>query len=103
MLVDKNVAFCPIFSPDRSGCALPFLWLSELLSYTHQYFAISRKCLRVHHIPQVLSSKVSGKNLRFPICENSDEHCWNSRIHAAGLSIRSEERRVGKECRSRWS
>src|SRR5690349_11648363 len=24
-------------------------------------------------------------------------------VHAAGLTLRSEERRVGKECRSRWS
>src|SRR3712207_8702114 len=28
---------------------------------------------------------------------------WNAYVVAAAFSIRSEERRVGKECRSRWS
>src|SRR5438128_9465670 len=27
----------------------------------------------------------------------------NSEVNASGLSARSEERRVGKECRSRWA
>ena len=29
--------------------------------------------------------------------------CWFQRIFMFPLAVRSEERRVGKECRSRWS
>ena len=44
------------------------------------------------------------------LCEDSPEgiftgvyDAWESRLGHNNISLRSEERRVGKECRSRWS
>src|SRR5688572_31067882 len=34
-----------------------------------------------------------------PTAPRTSSHCWSS----AAAATRSEERRVGKECRSRWS
>ena len=38
---------------------------------------------------------------KFYICK----HCGNiiAKVKDVGVPVRSEERRVGKECRSRWS
>ena len=43
---------------------------------------------------------IAGKTIR-----NVDERIWSviRRIETSSISSRSEERRVGKECRSRWS
>ena len=35
--------------------------------------------------------------------ENRDKNCSYDYLLHPAISIRSEERRVGKECRSRWS
>src|SRR5256885_3858724 len=35
--------------------------------------------------------------------EKKDETLWKPRDSSEGIDARSEERRVGKECRSRWS
>ena len=37
------------------------------------------------------------------IYQHCRSHCLNLSIMKAATIIRSEERRVGKECRSRWS
>src|SRR3712207_2909008 len=37
------------------------------------------------------------------LSNSTDTESQNAEIVAAGNSVRSEERRVGKECRSRWS
>ena len=44
---------------------------------------------------------VSGKTL--VVTESVDEKVVKSARNLAGVTTRSEERRVGKECRSRWS
>ena len=43
---------------------------------------------------------VIGMSCRFPNAKNIQEY-WE--LLTAGELLRSEERRVGKECRSRWS
>src|SRR2546425_10698604 len=58
---------------------------------------------------------VSNPGLRFEIADPQAAHCFDGeKIKLVGISastspadtfktVRSEERRVGKECRSRWS
>src|SRR6266571_8365179 len=40
---------------------------------------------------------------RIPAPQQPENHAWLCQLRACGPEPRSEERRVGKECRSRWS
>ena len=48
-------------------------------------------------ITTILSKKFGGAAKKYDEIDSSPEE------KARGITIRSEERRVGKECRSRWS
>ena len=50
----------------------------------------------------ISSGEGNGYQLQYSCLENSvDKGAWEATVH--GVTKRSEERRVGKECRSRWS
>ena len=57
----------------------------------------------------VKESIVDGPGIRFTVfcqgCPHACPGCHNTQTHDfdGGFLLRSEERRVGKECRSRWS
>ena len=66
------------------------------------------------YCPQSFSLILTGKNLQYSVADPSFDDGDNEMKHDAWrwtlkggefflASIRSEERRVGKECRSRWS
>src|SRR3712207_9347810 len=55
--------------------------------------------LQWHH----LLSAINGDDIRFQVAADGYFHALMYGIAAVGLWMRSEERRVGKECRSRWS
>ena len=42
-------------------------------------------------------------DIKFPMIQTTKKTGNESLINFKGETIRSEERRVGKECRSRWS
>ena len=53
-------------------------------------------------VNDILTSRAaSGEVVHFPEASEVSAALW--RLVWAGLASRSEERRVGKECRSRWS
>ena len=60
--------------------------------------------------------KIINTNIRLNLCDEQDRQAWEylqtmdrekyksyTRAVVVALNDRSEERRVGKECRSRWS
>ena len=56
------------------------------------------------NIVQEFRGKLNKKTIKKILAKNFS-HIWRGALvsHARGQNIRSEERRVGKECRSRWS
>src|SRR5258707_10434187 len=74
-------------------CALPI----SALRGRHRRTDYGTQCRHLHH-PAALRSQLSPRAaLRL-------EGTGDGKIAAAqGVAVRSEERRVGKECRSRWS
>ena len=48
----------------------------------------------------VVATAITGLLLGMPGIANAD---GSGTVNTAGSALRSEERRVGKECRSRWS
>src|SRR2546422_9312600 len=54
-------------------------------------------------IPRTLQMSLAGLRATSEACAGSASPTSRSRQRAASASARSEERRVGKECRSRWS
>ena len=54
-----------------------------------------------------IARDASGRGLKVYLAEKgkvgSATSSWSSKLIHGGLRYRSEERRVGKECRSRWS
>jgi len=71
------------------------LCLGHAADFIKNYFLNYNECISNDF---VLSK--GGKNLQL---FNSDIDDWNITFADTGTGSRSEERRVGKECRSRWS
>src|SRR5579884_2418087 len=59
---------------------------------------LSRADVVISHNTSCRNRKYFGHSQKW--CKNSS---WNNWLHSGATSPRSEERRVGKECRSRWS
>src|SRR3712207_7661991 len=47
--------------------------------------------------------KVCNATVRLNVAKEASKHYYNNYKEKVHISPRSEERRVGKECRSRWS
>ena len=66
-------------------------WIRSKLSNSKEFF---------------LTKTVVNQNNLVTVCQEANcpniTECWSKR-HATFMIMRSEERRVGKECRSRWS
>ena len=82
--------------------------LSLDLSFPWSYFVIKAKSLACIEIGILsISSKQSVPSKDVSINESSSEFSPNNRLESSSseyaAQLRSEERRVGKECRSRWS
>ena len=67
---------------------------SKLRGYETPFYLYDMALLRQTLESVVYESKKYGYKVHYAIKANYDDHL---------LAIRSEERRVGKECRSRWS
>src|SRR5258705_6579297 len=81
----------PIFFEDNSGPAICLIDWSSEVSCSHKVRNVS---LYTGHIPSDLLYRLSQLRFTAPCDKN---------VRAFVHKLRSEERRVGKECRSRWS
>src|SRR5256885_12306749 len=99
--IARRSVFC-FFSSRRRHTRLQGDWSSDvcssdLMSGTgdsrrHDFLKL---CRRESPVPDISSEKQEVIGFRCRCCTHND--CFNA------STIRSEERRVGKECRSRWS
>src|SRR3712207_7729823 len=73
-------------------CALPISRCSGFPAILFQYMESKEK----------QGTEVKPLSSSYAACSNRE---WNSKslLLIFGIALRSEERRVGKECRSRWS
>ena len=72
------------------------------LQYAHRFYGFKGEAQYLHGHTGVLTIEVedsvnAGVNMVFP-CNEIQKTAWD-----VLKNFRSEERRVGKECRSRWS
>ena len=61
---------------------------------------------QIHHVGSTAVPGLDGKNILDILISAKDSEHMNElrdKLVAIGYQLRSEERRVGKECRSRWS
>ena len=76
---------------------------------TFSYTAHSKQVLGDMHTPVSIYLKVRDMYPQSALMESSDYHAGENSLSfialcpLASIGVRSEERRVGKECRSRWS
>src|SRR5260221_6767662 len=75
-------------------CALPISYRGEALVYLHNYD---------YAIPTGLGFLGFGRWLKYPMDQAGVPSAVQPLAVNYLLDTRSEERRVGKECRSRWS
>ena len=70
----------------------------KILGQTHSLGFLSKeeKKLEMLTLDVLKSSEIEGEKLNY-------EQVRSSIARRLGINMRSEERRVGKECRSRWS
>src|SRR5690625_1045616 len=84
-------------------------WTSDAVS--RHFFFQAEDGIRGGHVTgvQTCALPISGDGWTLRLRENLPVEGWNEQISllcgmaAAQLMVRSEERRVGKECRSGWS
>ena len=92
--------FIDCFMPDASGEFVKiYLYLLRVLSSGDRHFNPSAMADKFHYTENEVMKKPSnspGKSRRLKAAKFRSTALSTS-------SIRSEERRVGKECRSRWS
>ena len=109
--MDKKpqLAFIPLFIAAAAACGLLYLtFLDRWVAYV--MFALCAICFCIGFF-SVLSYKKTVKYAMNDIFRENDTTAGNIITNIAipcvlfdsGGKIRSEERRVGKECRSRWS
>jgi len=80
-------------------CAIKYAYLSgKLKNGTARFISAGNE-----YTGQVVDDRLIRFNLNSPREYKSDIKFDNNRINKADFINRSEERRVGKECRSRWS
>ena len=84
----------------HKGCLNFYLFLNVIVYYYSSY-SLSLHCLERPGVPCPPLRVFSGVSSLFWLCCLMEGHVfW---CGGNGTSKRSEERRVGKECRSRWS
>ena len=81
--------------------------MNELVNFATQYGQVQRRLLRDLEIPYALMDE-EGRIIWFnsmfeKVTEGHPDKICDQISDAVLDAIRSEERRVGKECRSRWS
>src|SRR3712207_5796165 len=85
---------------EKMASALMKTGLGKYLTVTYSYFALSRRSIYVgEHTPGFANRRyiVPGEGDYLFVYPFVKSRSWYQ------LPLRSEERRVGKECRSRWS
>ena len=114
--------FIPYYDEHNADLSRPYPGISELLKTLQQqgimiavasnkYQAATRKLI-AHYFPEINFVEVLGQREGIPA--KPDPSIINEIMTKAGVkqedilyvgdsNVRSEERRVGKECRSRWS
>ena len=79
----------------------PGEWSGTGAAYKGQLQVKGVRCLKpARWGPALRDSWVARRSWQRRLCPCL---CWDPRARSRNLCIRSEERRVGKECRSRWS
>src|SRR5690242_21577826 len=94
----RNSKLVFFFSSRRRHTRLTCDWSSDVCSSDLFFFR--------HQSLPYLRRRLRGKGLEFGGCEKKgqdDGHDGSAHLAYFELKLRSEERRVGKECRSQWS
>src|SRR2546421_11496882 len=92
----------PLVSPDSTcACRWLFFFFFNDTATTEIYTLSLHDALPISRPQQVSRDVVEPKALAQIVERSSRFHGVTSTV--IGAAIRSEERRVGKECRSRWS
>src|SRR5256885_7435032 len=90
------------FSSRRRHTRLQGDWSSDVCSSDLKFFSVSPPNSRSDRIGSSTTSEVFTDRITVWLSERSTTFVYPMRARSAADS-RSEERRVGKECRSRWS
>src|SRR2546430_5943660 len=94
---------CFFFSSRRRHTRFDCDWSSDVCSSDLNSLANLGVLLQVHRNGDIGSPRVTGSNSRSKSCSSVSSRSVLVLRPPPGRRIRSEERRVGKECRSRWS